>query len=132
MSSLLFSANSDKPALNLNVNAVFPKKSVIAIADIATATLPAASWLVGILTYNGSQAQTLNTDTAANLIAALPNPSVGSSFMCHIYNRSAFTVTVAGGSGVSTGGSSALAIPTLTTKSIQFLVTSPTTVSLYI
>ncbi len=132
MSSFLLGASNSKPACNLNVTGVFPIKVATAIADVTTLTPTAAQMLGGILTAATLGAGlALTTPTAADIIAAMPNPSVGSSFECRIFNKGANTITVGGGSGVVTTAASALTIATVTAKTLLFVVTSPTAVALY-
>lgn len=77
-----------------------------------TDTLSAAQMLSGVYVRSGATAAvTATTDTATNIIAAIPNATVGQTFLLFYanLNTSSGAVTVAAGTGVTTGGT--LTIP---------------------
>ena len=79
-------------------------KAVVALAD-ADATLTAAQMIdSSIFTITPTIARTLTTDTAANIVAALPGYQVGTYFDITIVCLAAFDVTLAGGTGVTISG----------------------------
>lgn len=79
-------------------------KTVVALAD-ADATLTAAQMIdSGIFTITPTVARTLTTDTAANIVAALPRYQVGTWFDIVIVNTDAFDVTLAAGTGITLVG----------------------------
>lgn len=76
-----------------------------AVSTVGAATLAAAAIVGGLITRTGSTSNfTDTTDTAANIIAALPNPSLGQSWELIINNQTAVAETLAGGSGVTLSG----------------------------
>lgn len=79
-------------------------RTVVALAD-AAATLTAAQMIdSGIFTITPTVARILTTDTAANLVAALPRYQVGTWFDIIIVNTAAFDVTLAAGTGITLVG----------------------------
>lgn len=79
-------------------------KTVVALAD-AAATLTAAQMIdSGIFTITPTVARILTTDTAANIVAALPRYQVGTWFEIVIVNTAAFDVTLAAGTGITLVG----------------------------
>jgi len=83
-------------------------KTVVALAD-ADATLTAAQMIdSGIFTITPTVARTLTTDTAANLVAAMPNYQVGTWFDITIACLAAYAVTLAAGTGVTIVGSASV------------------------
>jgi len=83
-------------------------KTAVALAD-ADATLTAAQMIdSGIFTITPTIARTLTTDTAANLVAAMSGYQVGTWFDIIIVCLAAFTVTLAGGTGVTITGNAAM------------------------
>ncbi|OYZ77541.1 MAG: hypothetical protein B7X65_13645 [Polaromonas sp. 39-63-25] len=79
-------------------------KAVVALAD-AAATLTAAQMVdSSIFTITPTVARTLTTDTAANIVAALPRYQVGTWFDIIIVNTAAFDVTLAAGTGITIVG----------------------------
>ena len=103
-----------------------PTLVVTTIAAAATATITAAQMLGGLVLQAGISGGTTSTfDTAANIIAAIPGAAVNSSFQFDILNTaaSAYTITVAGGTGVTTATGATLTIAYLTGKRFLVLVT---------
>lgn len=75
------------------------------ISTVGAGTLTAAGMTGGLITRSGSvAAYTDTTDTAANIISALPNAAIGQSFEFQIKNTVPFTETLAGGTGVTLSG----------------------------
>ncbi len=67
-------------------------------------TLTGAQLFNGLFTITPPTTQTLTTDTALNIIAAMPGYVVGSNTSVTIVNNSAFDVTLAAGAGVTIAG----------------------------
>lgn len=87
---------------------------------IGAATLSAAAMAGRTITRSGSTAAyTDTTETAANIIAAIPNAQIGSSWMLTIKNTVAFLETLTGGTGVTISGIST--VPPL--SAVTFLMT---------
>lgn len=82
-------------------------QSVTELAD-AAATLTAAEMLDGLFTITPTAARALTTDTAANIVAALPNAQVGSWFDITIVCLAAFAATLTAGSGITIIGTAAV------------------------
>jgi len=79
-------------------------KAVVALADVA-ATLTGAQMVDSTLfTITPTIARILTTDTAANIVAAMPGYQVGSWFNLIIVNTAAFDVTLAAGTGITLVG----------------------------
>lgn len=79
-------------------------KAAAALAD-AAATLTAAQLAnSGIFTITPTIARILTTDTAANIVAALPGYVAGTWFDFTIVNNAAFDVTLAAGTGITLVG----------------------------
>lgn len=110
------------------VHSKLKTKSNVALSD-ADATLT-ASQLVdsGIFTITPTAARTLTTDTAANIIAALPGYQVGTWFDFTIICQAAFDVTLAAGTGVTIVGSAVVNDASATFKA---RVDSDTAVTIY-
>lgn len=82
-----------------------PLESNTAISTVGAGTLTAAGLAGGVVTRSGSVAAYSDaTDTAANIIAALPNGNVGQSWEVTIKNTVAFAQTITAGSGVTLSG----------------------------
>ena len=80
-------------------------KAVVALAD-AAAVLTAAQMVdSGIFTITPTIARALTTDTAANIVAALPDYQVGTWFDIVIACLGAFAVTLTAGAGITIVGS---------------------------
>lgn len=91
----LMSASTGTGVANMNT----------AIATVGAGTLTAAALVGAIITRSGSTAAfTDTTDTAANIIAAMNSPIIGNSWTVRIVNTTAFTETLAGGTGVTLSG----------------------------
>jgi hypothetical protein len=73
-----------------------------AINTVGNGVLTAAGLIGGQITRTGSvAAYTDTTDTAANIVAALPSFVSGATFFIRIKNSTAFTETIAAGVGVT-------------------------------
>ena len=84
--------------------AQFKTKAAVALAD-AAATLTGAQMVdSGIFTITPTVARILTTDTAANIVAALPRYQAGTWFDITIINLASFDVTLAAGTGVTLTG----------------------------
>ena len=80
-------------------------KAVVALAD-AAATLTAAQMIdSGIFTITPTIARALTTDTAANIVAGLPDYQIGTWFDIVIVCLAAFAVTLTAGVGITIVGS---------------------------
>lgn len=88
-------------------------KAVDATAGVRTWT--AHSMLSGLLVRTPGSAITDVPDTAANIIAAMENPQVGSSFFFVVVNLTAATLTL----GTSTGVTLAGAVTTVAASSAR-------------
>lgn len=91
------------------------------------ATLTVAQMLSGLIVRSGpsSAGFTDTTPTAAALVAALPGVSVGSAFRLVILNKSNQTLTMAGGSGVTTTNDT-LTVATVNAKEFMCVFTNVT------
>ena len=101
--------------------------TITALADAAV-VLTAAELYGGMFTITPTVARILTTDTAANIIAAIPNGIDTSSFEFVIVNKAGFDVTFAGGTGVTIHGKTIVANGSATFRVVRV---SPTTVGLY-
>lgn len=91
-----------------------------AIATVGAGTLTGAAIAGGVITRTGSTAAfTDTTDTAAAIIAARTGATVGSAWRLLMVNNTAFTDTLAAGTGVTLSGNTV--IPA--NSSNEFLVT---------
>lgn len=102
-------------------------------AALQAATIPAAN-LAGasdvIFDNTGTTPGTLTTDTAANIIAAVPGWQIGQTYILEIRNDSgsANTATIAGGTGVTMTGT--LTIAQNTTRRFAVTYTGAAAVSM--
>ena len=98
-------------------------------ATVGAGTLTAAQIASGcILRTASGGAVTDTTDTAVNIIAAMPNLEIGDSFICYYSNQNAAIMTLAGGVGVTASGTLATAASTM--KVVLFTKTSATTMTM--
>ncbi len=78
----------------------------------ATGTLTAAAIAGGVITRSGPTAAfTDTTDTAAHIIAAIPDAVAGQSFKLQIKNTTAFAETLVGGTNVTLSGGQTIIPP---------------------
>jgi len=104
-------------------------KETVALAD-ENKTLTAAQLVdKGIFTITPTQDRTLTTDTAENIVAALPRYQVGTCFDFTVVNNKAFNVVLAGGTGVTIAGKNSINAASGTWK---VRVDSSTAVTMYI
>lgn len=82
-------------------------KTVDATAGIRTWT--AQAMLGGLLVRTPGSAITDLPDTAANIVAAMENPQVGSSFFFIVVNMTAAILTLGTSTGVTLAGTTAIA-----------------------
>ena len=91
-------------------------------------TLTAAQMVNGIVTLSGqTTAQTVTTDTATAIVAAIPNAQIGQTFEVVIQNghASSGTATLSGGTGVTITNTYATAAqPITTTRQYRGVVTA--------
>jgi hypothetical protein len=82
-------------------------------AGLVGSTLTAGQLVGGVIMRSGpTAAYTDTTDSAANIVAAIPNPQVGTAFRLRIVNTVAFADTIAAGAGVTLSGTTAIAAST--------------------
>lgn len=95
--------------------------------SVATGATLTASWMLGgALNLAGpSAAWTAITDTAANIVASVPNPSIYSFIPLLIINSSAYAMTLSGGTGVTTTGNT-LTIAANSQRMLIMAITNPT------
>lgn len=98
-------------------------------ATDAAATISAAEIAGGLYIRSGITAgRTDTSDTAANILAANPEMDIGDSFILCVSNQSGFTLTLAGGTGVTASGN--LLVLTLTSKFVVFTRTGTATMTM--
>lgn len=86
-----------------------PLEANTAISTVGAGTLTAAALVGGVITRTGpTGAYTDTTDTAANIVAALPNANVGQSWEVTIKNTVPYTATLAAAAGVTLSGQTLL------------------------
>lgn len=107
---LLTVTDNETAAVSLLGIAVGPLTTVplevnTAISTAGAGTLTAAALVGGVITRTGPvAAYTDTTDTAALILAALPNANIGQSWEVTIKNTVPFLATLAAGSGVTLSG----------------------------
>lgn len=88
-----------------------------------------AAILGGLILRSGATAgRTDTSDTAANILAAAPAMDIGDSIEFTVSNTSGFSITLAGGTGVTASGN--LIVLTLTDKRVILFKTSATTMDM--
>lgn len=100
----------------------------------ATATLTAAQVVGGMLLANPStSAATYTLPTAAQIDAAVPNATVGSTFDLSIVNigTSSGTVTLSMGTGITDGGNAAVAVAITSSALFRFRKTAEGAYTVY-
>jgi hypothetical protein len=100
------------------------------INNAAAQTLSAAAIAGQVIIRQGAGAVTDTTDTAVNIMQSLYGntgaaPRVGEGFMCFYSNWGASTVTIAGGTGVTVTGNTA--VLTVSKVILLFVCTNPGT-----
>lgn len=100
-----------------------------AIAADSNQTLSAAAIVGGLITHASHTAsRTDTTDTAVNILAAMPDMDIGDTFVLAIASLAAFTIVVAGGAGVTASGNLTVAASSM--KFFLLTKTSSTTMTL--
>lgn len=85
--------------------------------------------LGGIAAFSGAAgAVTYTTDTAANILAAMPAMDIGDTYVFMLSNTAAQVATIAGGTGVTASGNLTV---NATSKMFVLEKTSATTMNLY-
>lgn len=119
----------------LNYLAKLAQALATVVTSAATTLTAAAAAFVtkGIYSLSGGTTCTITSPTAAQIVAALDNPQVGTSFVVSIVNANSGTATMAGGTGVTVVGLATAA--TNTSATFRGVVTNVTSgaeaVSLY-
>lgn len=91
--------------------------------------IPVASLLGGVYTRSAIAAGRIDTtDTAVAILAAMPDMDIGDSFILVVSNTAGFSLTLAGGVGVTASGN--LVVLTLTSKIVIFTKTAATTMDM--
>lgn len=104
-----------------------PKRVVNSGAGAQTISLEQI--LGGLAVFTGAAgAVTYTTDTAANILAAMPDMDVGDTFAFCLSNTAAQAATIAGGTGVTASGN---LVVNATSKFFVLEKTSATTMNLY-
>lgn len=105
----------------------FPKKTNQ--TTDSNQVISTAAILGGLYGRSGTNtSRTDTTDTAVNILATMPEMNVGSVYMFMVYNQTANTLVIAGGTDVTASGN--LSVLTLTTKWFMLTKTSATTMTL--
>lgn len=111
---------------------LFGKMIVSTIATVGSLTLTAAQMVGGMIIATGNTAGTWTTDTAANIIAAIPNADTsanGTAFIMYVANPStSVSKTLAAGTGVTLSGT--MTIATGTTRIFLVQVTGAASVAI--
>lgn len=96
----------------------------------ANSTITTAMILGGLYTRSGTNtSRTDTTDTAANILAAMPDMDIGDTYMFMVGNLTGTNpVVIAGGTGVTASGN--LTVVALTTKWFMLTKTSATAMTL--
>lgn len=96
----------------------------------ADSVIAVAAILGGIYSRSGTNTnRTDTTDTAANILAAMPEMDIGDTYMFMVSNATANPLVIAGGANVTASGN--LTVPTLTSKWFLLTKTSATAMTLY-
>lgn len=99
------------------------------IAADAASTITAAMILGGVVIHSTHTAARIDTtDTAANILAAMPDMDTGDTFMLIVSSAAAFTITLAGGTGVTASGN--LIVAANSSRMFVLTKTSATTMTL--
>lgn len=92
-------------------------------------TISLAQILGGVAVFTGAAAAvTYTTDTAANILAAMPAMDIGDTYVFMLSNTAAQAATIAGGTGVTASGN---LVVNATAKMFLLEKTSATTMNLY-
>ena len=103
---------------------------VVTNSSAGAQTISLDQILGGVARFTGAAgAVTYTTDTAANILAAMPDMDIGDTYVFSVSNTAAQTATIAGGTGV-TAVSGNLTV-NATSKFFVLEKTSSTTMNLY-
>lgn len=105
------------------------KRTQTATAGAAALTITAAQLITGVLDATPTAAQTMTLPTPALLVAGIANYKVGSSFLFVVNNKSAYTITVAAGTGGTADGT--LTVATNVIRAFLVIITSATAYYVY-
>jgi hypothetical protein len=121
--------NSDQQSSSVgNISDNPPMVSPSGQSVASGATLLAAWMLGGAINVSGpGAAWTMNTDTAANIVAALQNPKIFAAIPLLVINSSVYALAIGAGSGVTfTGnGSGGFALPAQSQRMLMIDIVSP-------
>jgi hypothetical protein len=96
-------------------------------ATVTAVTMTAAQALAGVWENTAAGALALTLPTAANLVAAMPNAQVGSTFVLWIVNTGNNTITFTTNTGLTiTLGHGTATLATALTQALMFKVTAIT------
>jgi len=96
----------------------------------ADSVISVAAILGGLYSRSGTNTnRTDTTDTAANILAAMPEMDIGDTYMFMVSNATANPLVIAGGASVTASGN--LTVPTLVSKWFMLTKTSATAMTLY-
>jgi ABC-type Fe3+ transport system permease subunit len=103
-----------------------PTITVTSSTYAGAVTWTAAQLLGGFIRHDPAGNVSDVTDTAANLVAAIPGAAVGASFTCHFQNDAdaSETITLTGGTGVTIAGTATIAQNSC--KNFLFVITNVT------
>lgn len=108
---------------------ILANPSVTAISADSNQTITAAAILGGVVTHaTHTVSRTDTTDTAVNILAAMPDMDIGDTYVFKVASLAAFTIIVAGGSGVTASGN--LTVAANGAKDFILTKTSVTTMTL--
>jgi hypothetical protein len=107
----------------IGLQPTFNKKKIMPTTVTNAGTLTAAQCLGGLVIHAGTGGA-LTTPTAAQLVAAMPGCTVGTSFVMNVRVSSGSTSTLTAGTNVTISGTAATA--TLNAKQWLVVVTSNT------
>lgn len=85
----------------------------LAIYNGITNTLLAKDLVAGFIRRNGTQSNADLTDTASNIVAAIPGAVVGQTFPLFIANMNSSVMTLGAGNGVTLVGTASIAQATV-------------------
>lgn len=118
-----------------SINSFFGQLAISNLSGIAAATgqtISAASIVGGIITRTTQASATDATDTAANIIAALPQQIVGMTFDLKLINQMAGTWAITAGSGVAINtATTTISLAANTATILKVRMNSATTIGIY-
>ncbi len=105
--------------------------SVTNLTTVGSGTITGAGIAGGVTNRTGSTSAFTDTvDIATNIIAAIPNASVGETFEYTYFNNTGFAATIAAATGTTLSGADALFIPAGTWARFIVTVATGTTVTM--